>query len=186
MMIATLSVALAVGALLTFSPYQQQQGYAFRSIQHSVDIDASIDSVYAYLSNSDNAARWSVYVDHITPLNPGTVPDGAVGSFRRCFQNADEKGLRWDEEIIINEPLKRRRLSIFNMVNFPIQADHLATDQLYEALSADRTRITFTVFFLQKPSVWTVAKTLVTAWKIKDVFGQNMHNIKKNLEQQRL
>jgi Polyketide cyclase / dehydrase and lipid transport len=183
--IVAIVALLAVVALLLFSPFQKYPDYAFRSIRHSVVIEAPVDSVYAYLSNSANAAHWSVFVDHITPLNPEVVPDGVVGSLRRCFQRADEQGLRWDEEIIIQEPLKRRRLSIFNLVDFPLEAEHLATDQVYEPLAATRTKVTFTVFFLKKPGIWTMAKTFVAAWKIRDIFQQNMNNIKDNLEQQR-
>jgi uncharacterized protein YndB with AHSA1/START domain len=183
--IASLLIAALLAALV-LSPYRQHAENQAPSVLNTVVIDAPIDSVYAYLSNSANASRWSVFVDHIVPLNADSVPDGAVGSFRRCFQNADKQGLRWDEEIIIVEPLKQRRLSIFNMVDFPMQAEHLATDQFYEATSNTQTRLTFTVFFLQAPSFWTTLKMKLGAWRIDDIFIQNMNNIKQDIEQKRI
>ncbi|MFN0034882.1 MAG: hypothetical protein ACKVUS_07445 [Saprospiraceae bacterium] len=121
---------------------------------------------------------------HITTLNADAVPDGEVGSLRRCFQNADEQGLRWDEEIILNEPAQRRRLTIFNLIGFPMQAEGLATDQIYEPISGGKTRLTFAVFFQSPPSFWTTFKTFLGAWKIEDIFRQNMDNIKANIEKQ--
>ncbi len=153
------------------------------SVQCSIEIDAPVDSVYAYLGNSANAAQWSVWVDHITPLNADVVPDGKAGSLRRCFQNADEQGLRWDEEILIAEHGHRRRLSIFGLVDFPMEATGLATEQRYLSLPGNRTALTFTVFYLNPPTPWDYTKTLLGAWLIRDIFQDNMLNIKKKIEQ---
>lgn len=38
-----------------------------------------------------------MFVDHISPLNADQVPDGHVGSTRRCFCYANEQGRMWDE-----------------------------------------------------------------------------------------
>ena len=177
------AILLLFIALMLFSPFRKHDGETVPSVQCSIEIDAPVDSVYAYLGNSANAAQWSVWVDHITPLNPSVVPDGAVGSLRRCFQQADEQGLRWDEEILIAEPGHRRRLSIFNLIDFSMEAKGLATEQRYLRLPGNRTELTFTVFYLHPPSRWDYAKTLLAAWIIRDIFQDNMLNIKKEIEQ---
>jgi uncharacterized protein YndB with AHSA1/START domain len=173
---------LGIGAVLLLSPYKRFSNETRPDIRQSVIIDAPADSVYAYLGNSANAARWSVFVHHISPLNPDSVPDGSAGSLRRCFQRADETGLRWDEEILIAEPAKRRRLSIFNLIGFPANAKGLMTEQWYETTPDGRTRLTFTVFFLEKPSAWDTLKIRLFAWRIAAIFKSNMENIKKEIE----
>lgn len=176
-------IVLLLIALLSFSPFQIHQGERMPSIQCSIEIDAPADTVYAYLGNSANAAQWSVWIDHITPLNTDVVPDGEVGSLRRCFQNTHERGLRWDEEILVEEQGHRRRLSIFNLVDFPMEATGLATEQIYRTLPGNSTNLTFTVFYLNTPTPWDYTKTLLGAWLIRDIFQDNMLNIKKKIEQ---
>lgn len=168
--------------LLLFSPFKRHQGEEMSAVNCTIEIDAPVDSVYVYLGNSANASDWSVFVDHITPLNPKQVPDGSPGSLRRCFQQADEQGIRWDEEILIAEQGRRRRLSIFNLIDFPMEASGLGTEQRYQTLPGNRTRLTFTVFYLRQPSNWDYFKTLLGAWRIRDVFEKNLHNIKKEIE----
>ena len=181
-------VTLVVTACLAilFSPYGEHEGYDYKLICTSVDIDAPPDSVFKYLGNSDHARDWSVYVDHITALNNDSFPDGVAGARRRCFRNADETGIWWDELITIVEPGKRRQLTIYNMNNFPIAASDLATEQLYQPLDNGRKcRLTFTVFFLHHdPGVLETLKTYFAAYTIKDVFEQNLANIKRFAEQE--
>lgn len=184
--IGTLLTLVVTGCLtIWFSPYGKQKGYEYKLVYTSIEIEVPPDSVFKYLGNSDNAQDWSVYVDHIIPLNNDSFPDGVVGARRRCFQNADKKGIWWDEFITVVEPGKRRQLTIYNMHNFPIDANGLATEQLYEPLSnGSKCRLTFTVFYLNhEPSTWETFKTYFAAYTIKSVFEINLANIKRLTEE---
>jgi hypothetical protein len=165
------------------SPYRFHKGFSYKLIKQTVEIDAPTEKVYQFLGNSDNAAKWSVFVHHISPLNSDEVLDGAVGSIRRCFRNADEKGTQWDELTTENVQNKKRQLIIYNLKGFPMTAKNLATEQLYESLGANKCRLSFTVFFKDaKPSFWETIKTYLGSYKIKSVFKQNMTNIKNMVE----
>lgn len=174
---------LALAAALIFSPYKKLEGMEYSCIREEVVIQAPVDTVFAYIGNSDNAATWSVFVDHITPINTDKFPDGKVGCVRRCYTRADEKGATWDEEILLVEQNKRRRLSIFNLQDFTVKADHLLTEQHYTVLDSNRTSLSFTLFFDQgKKSLWDEFKLKLAAWKAAGIFRRNLANIKKELE----
>ncbi|MCE3295668.1 MAG: hypothetical protein K0R65_1382 [Crocinitomicaceae bacterium] len=174
---------LATACAVFFSPYQKHEGMEFSSVREEIIIDAPVDTVFAYIGNSGNAATWSVFVDHITPINSDKFPDGKVGCVRRCYTQADEKGATWDEEILIVEKNKRRRLSIFNLQDFTFKADHLLTEQEYTVLDQKQTKLTFTLFFDQgKETLWDEFKLKLAAWKAADIFRQNLANIKKEIE----
>ncbi len=178
----SLIVAAAVAALIFFSPFHFSEKFGYRCVATTVEIAAPPDSVFAFLGDSKNATQWSVFVHHIITLNSEAVPDGQVGSLRRCFAQADEQGIRWDEEILIADPGKKRRLTCYDLRGFSMSADGLATDQIYEPLPGGGTRLTFTVFFLKKPSLWTMLKTYLAGYKINSVFEQNLLNIKRLCE----
>src|ERR1041384_7916907 len=88
---------LVLGGVVIFSPYGTQEGYTYKLISNTIEISAPVDSVFAFLGNSANASRWSVFVNHITPINIDSVADGKVGSRRKCYCNADESGKKWEE-----------------------------------------------------------------------------------------
>lgn len=181
--ILLLSIIALICIFIIFNPYGHSEYYpGKRSIVNVIEINAPVEKVFSYLGNSANASIWSVYVDHITPLNPDEIPDGQVGSKRRCFQNPDEKGLQWDETILINEKNKRRRISIYNLVDFPMEAKGLATEQLYEVIDNNRTKLIFSVFYLEEPDAITSFKTFVGSWYINYIFKRNLVNIKTEVE----
>jgi uncharacterized protein YndB with AHSA1/START domain len=154
-------------------------------IEHTVEVEAPLNEVYDFLSNSNNAKRWSVFVDHINTLNADSITDGKVGSRRRCFCKADETGTQWDELISEVEPYQRRQLLIYNLKEFSMTADNLATNQFYETLPGDRCKLTFTVFFKgDQPGIWDWFKTKLAAYKIQDIFERNMDNIKRIVEEE--
>lgn len=170
-------------ALIALSPFGNNTDFNYKLVVHSVEINAPVDSVYNFLGKSSNAAKWSVFVNHIDPLNSDEVPDGKVGCRRRCFKNANEQGLQWDEEITVSDPNKRRQLTIFNMKDFGIKAEGLATEQLYEPVAGNKTKLSFTLFYLNaKPSVPNLLKTYFAAFKVKSIYKQNMANIKRIVE----
>ncbi len=180
---AGLGISLLLLGLIAFSPYGDKPGFAYKAIVEEIEINAPPSAVYTYLGKSANASKWSVFVDHIVPLNAVKVPDGRPGSFRRCFQKPDETGIVWDEEITVAERAKRRQLTIFNMKNFPVMAKGLATEQLYDSLGGRKTRLRFTLFFKDNnPSLTDELKTYLAAWEVARIYRQNMRNIKANVE----
>lgn len=176
-----LSLLLLLG-LIAFSPYGNQPGFGYKALVEDIEINAPPSAVYQYLGKSANASKWSVFVDHIVPLNADEVPDGRPGSFRRCFQKPDETGIVWDEEITVAERAKRRQLTIFNMKNFPVMAEGLATEQLYDSLAGRKTCLRFTLFFKNNPDLTDEMKTYLAAWEVARIYRQNMQNIKANVE----
>ncbi len=174
-----LVIILLLGIAIWKSPFRDGV------IAHTVEVEAPLPEVYDFLSNSDNAKRWSVFVNHITTLNGDSVPDGQVGSRRRCFCKADETGTQWDELISEIEPYKRRQLLIYNLKDFSMTADNLATNQFYEPISDNKCKLTFTVFFNgNQPGMWNWFKTKLAAYKILDIFERNMDNIKRIVEEE--
>ncbi len=80
-----LSLILLISGMVACSPYGSYDGFSYKLVKCTITIDAPVDSVFVFLGNSDNASRWSVYVDHITTLNSDSFADGTVGCRRRCF-----------------------------------------------------------------------------------------------------
>ncbi len=176
---------LTVGILMTiyFSPYGKHHGFSYKLMKESVVVNVPVDSAYKFLGNSDNAERWSVFVDHITTLNSNEFSDGTPRSIRRCYCNKNEKGQRWDEHITLVEPNKRRQLTTFNLIDFSIKADGLASEQRYRKISENKCEITFTLFFADhNPGFWDEFKTYFGAYKARSIFEQNLGNIKRILE----
>jgi len=179
-----LIISVGLISLFVFSPYGKKDNFSYKLIINTVEINASVDSVFKFLGKSSNASKWSVYVNHITPLNADTVPDGQPGSKRRCFQNADETGIWWDELITEVEKNKKRQLRIYNTHNFPFTADSLATEQLYESIGKDKCKLSFTLFFyIPHPGWFNVFKMHLGSFKVKSIYKQNMNNIKRIIEE---
>lgn len=148
-------------------------------IKVSVLIKASPCQVFHYLGNSENAARWSSFVDHISLLEG---QDGALGSVRRCYKDAEEQAEQWDETTIISEPCKRRRLTVFNLKNFPATARGLRTEQVYKETREGYCDLSFTLFFDQEnPGFWTRLKMNAFSYYIHHIFKKNLANIKEEL-----
>lgn len=178
-----LALVLLIIGMVVFSPYGAQKDFPYKLVKCTVEINAPADSVFRFLGNSANATKWSVYVDHIIPLNRDSFPDGTIGSRRRCFCKKDESGIKWDELITEKIADKKRQLLLYNLEGFPITAEHLATEQLYENLGDNKCSLTFTLFFKDaKPGLWESLKTYFAGYKIKDIYSANMDNIKRIVE----
>lgn len=176
-------LALILIAGLVFSPWGSHVGFPYPLVIESVEIAAPCERVHAYLGDSHNARDWSVFVDHITPLNDDVVPDGAEGSLRRSFRNADETGMRWDERLELVEPL-RRRLTVYGVTGLPLPPTDgdLLTEQIYEPLGADACRLSFTLFLRDEASVRDAALMHLVAWPTAAIFGSNIENVKRLVE----
>ena len=177
-----LALLLLAGAI-AFSPYRRHDGRAERMIRRTVDVAAPCSAVFDYLGNSANASDWSVFVDHIVPLNADSVPDGARGSIRRSFRRADETGMRWDEYFVEVEPERRRMLRIYDVRDVAIQArTPLLTEQVYEPLAADRCRLSFTLFFEGEPTFADRVAMTFVAYRLGSIFASNIANVKRIVE----
>ena len=156
----------------------------------TVAIEAPVEAVWAYVGDSRRAAEWSVYFDHIAPLDESPAPDGAVGSLRRCYRRADRRGARWDEEVVAREPLRYRQIRTYALRGFRPVAQGLSTgaefrvEQHYEADGPDRTRLTFATA-LSRPALpaaaWVFGRF---ASEVVRVFALNLENIKAAVEAQ--
>lgn len=176
------ALAVLTGSII-FSPYGNQEGFSYKLIKSTVEINAPADSVFRFLGNSENAAKWSVFVDHISPLNPDSFADDQPGLRRRCFCREDETGTQWDELITAVIPNKKRQLSIYNMKDFSMTAQHLATEQLYEVIEGNKCRLSLTLFYMNNsPTLWESLKTYIAAYKVKKIFDGNLENIKRIAE----
>jgi hypothetical protein len=179
---STGTILLIVVITILFSPYGRKDRESQKIIKESIIINATSEEVYNYLGNSDNAEDWSVYVDHITSINSETHKDGEIGSVRRCFKSKDETGTCWDEEILITEKNKRRRLSIFNMHEFGVATDILVTEQLY-LQKGDKCEVFLTLFYLPGKANWyDELKLYFSAYKVTDLFKGNLKGIKAMIE----
>ena len=180
---STLAISSFLIIAIIFSPFFKHEGFEGKQILHTVTINAPVDTVFNYLGNSDNAQNWSVYVDHITTTNAEKIPDGEVGSERRCFVETDETGIIWDERTTEVVPNIKRQLVIYNLQGLPMIADNLATEQLYTKINEKQTKLSFTLFYKNnRPTYWETFKTYLAAYRIKAIFKQNMDNIKAIIE----
>ncbi len=166
--------------LVTFSPYGKQKGFDQKVLLEKIDIKVPVKQVYSYLGNSDHAADWSSFVDHISPLNLADHPDGTMGSVRRCFKNANECGITWDETTLIDSPNQKRRLNIFNINGLFLNSDHLLTEQIYHSTGSHHCQIAFTLFLETENSTWLdEIKLYGSAYFIAPIFKTNLENIKR-------
>ncbi|MBI4345991.1 MAG: SRPBCC family protein [Elusimicrobia bacterium] len=150
---------------------------------NSVEIDAPVELVWAYVGDSRNAAEWSVYFDHITPL-PGE-PDGRAGSRRRCYRRADETGIAWDERVERVEEFRLREIHTFAVRGFrdPLlnEAEYRVL-QRFEPLPGGRTRLSFDSVLL-RPRSWNAWTTFGSAKaEAERVVGLNLANIAAAVE----
>ena len=181
----TLSILIPIILAIAFlaSPFKTHEGFDYPLIKQTIIIDAPIEKVFGYLGNSDNASNWSVFVDHISTINGREVLDGKVGSERRCFVRKNKQGMQWDElttEVIQN---KKRQLTIYNLENFPITAQNLATEQIYQLTNDNKCALSFTLFYKDVEPTWgEYFKTTFAAYLIKSIFRKNMENIKEIIE----
>ena len=177
-----ISICVGTVLLIYFSPYGYSKTLNKKVIIETVEIDAPINDVYVYLGNSYNAKVWSVFVDHITPLNGKEFKDGKKGSIRRCFKNKNETGIFWDEKILIEKPNKKRQLNIYNIHGFSISGNGLLTEQLYETKNG-KTELSFVLYLDKKESSWIKElKLYIAAYKVSKIFRGNIEKVKSILE----
>ena len=164
-------------------------------IRHSVTIDAPVETVWEYGSDSTRARAWSVYFHHITPVEgKGKAPDGTVGAYRICYRNADEQGMRWDETTEKIRRNRHREIRTFNLVGFPLgpigRAQEYAVFQDYERIGNDRSKLTFRSKLVRPDGIgrllsWPLVKATYVVFGApagQEVFVWNLENIKAAVE----
>jgi hypothetical protein len=153
-----------------------------------VDIDAAAPAVWAFVSDSARASLWSVYFHHIAPLPESPVPDGRVGSLRRCYRRADASGVVWDEEVVAIVPERYREIRSFRLRGFRAAMQPAArlteyrVAQHVEPLGPARTRLTFSTSLLRpdlRLARWTFG---FFARDVVRVFRLNLENIRAAVE----
>ena len=186
LILSSLFLIFIIFSVIIFSPYKWDRSFGYKLIKESILINNSTQTVYNYLGNSNNAKNWSVYVDHISPINEDNVADGYLGSIRRCFKNSDEKNGSWDEEILFIEKNKLRRLSCFNFQNLIYNPGILNTEQIYQ--DKDGTcLLTFTLFSPKNElGFWEEFKIHLGSFRTAYIFRKNLKNIKKDIEQKKI
>ncbi len=180
-----ISIFLLIILLLViwFSPYGKHDGFSYKLVKSSVHVSVSADSVFRYLGNSENAKRWSVFVDHITPFDTSLIADGFIGSKRRCFCQPDEKGIYWDETVEEVIPNLKRKLSCYNLHGFSMSTTDIATEQLYVANPDGSCDLTFTFFIdAREPGFIESLKLYFGAYRISSIFQRNLENMKSDYE----
>jgi hypothetical protein len=155
------------------------------AVSGSVIIDAPIEVVWAYASDSNKAIDWSVYFHHISPL-PGEHSDGNLGSLRRCFRNSDETGQRWDEVIIDVIPFESRQIVTYNFHDygwkFITDSAYVFVRQVYKKISHTQTELTFQTISAPhfSPIKWVTFQ--IFRGETKKIFDMNLANIKAQIE----
>jgi hypothetical protein len=153
------------------------------AISAEIVIQAPVADVWNYLSANGNAADWSVYFDHISTL-PG-VPEGQLGSDRRCYRNHDEKGLSWDEVTIGLIPRALRILSIHGFRGLRFRAElnpPIFVKQIYQKLGPDSTRVTFQTAAGAGMTEEEEIEFLFVRGTTRETFEENLENIRAAIE----
>lgn len=156
--------------------------------EYSVEINASTDEVWNFLSDNRNANGWSVIFDNIEPMASSPVPEGQIGALRRCFRNANQEGFFWDERTLTTEPYKYRSLRTFNISNTSwdfFERYQFTAHQTYQDLGDNKTRLTFggDLDDYTKYSVVELFIFWATQFEVERVFRLNLENIKAMIEQ---
>ena len=155
-----------------------------KSVQSSVIINASLEDVWEYASDSTKASEWSVYFDHISPI-PG-IEDGKKGSLRRCFRMASEEGARWDEMTLEVVPLESRKIVTFNFFGFDrnrlLKGKYVFVRQLFRRIDDHRTEMTFQTQLPSKSGFISRIAFNSVREETREIFEQNLKNIKFAVE----
>lgn len=171
-------ITIAISLVFVLAPVKRSSTGRLRT-GYSIQINQPPKEVFTYMGKSANASAWSTYVNHITVLSG---QDGKVGCQRRCFQNPDETGIRWDETIQVVDTFRTRRLSIYNAVGFPMYIDGLVTGQEY-APAGDGTSLALVLDAPENISFIDRIKFYLGSYKVKSVFKANLENIRREIEQ---
>lgn len=154
----------------------------------TIVINASREDVWQYMSENHHAKMWSVFFDHITTLESDdpAIQEGGIGSVRRCFRHADEKGISWDEVTVKVEPYQFRQIHTYNIQNWPYEdfnALEFNVYQYYESISDSQTRLSFATDLKTPMTAYAKWMFYTAKWETGRIFTTNLENIKAHIEQ---
>ena len=163
------------------------------SARVSVLIEAPVPFVWDFLSENSHARGWSTFFDHICdmPPRPAQIGDARdLGARRRCYRMADETGFYWDEEVVAVLLHRLRRIYTFNMANLGrlhrpfLSGLETYTDNIYEEVSPETTRVTFSSVTFRITSPWAIrVGRLFGLYKtVEEIFRFNLDNIRAQIE----
>ncbi len=122
----------------------------------SIVINSSIDDVWNFIGNNENAASWSVFFSKIVKCPVTDCPQNEgksavdIGYTSRGFRNADETGIFWDEEIISVRKEKDLYYKHIRASNFHgylgdgyQKSWEIKVEREYKYLSPKKTMVTF-------------------------------------------
>ena len=177
--ISVILISLTFFILLLTAPVERLPNGQLE-ISAETEVAASQQKAFLFMGNSRLAAEWSIYVDHISLLS-GT--DGEAGCKRRCFQQADETGIHWDETILLVDPYNMRRLNIYNAKGFPIYNEGLITEQVFTPVQ-NGVKIKLLLRLPGQAGLWEILKFYAGSYTVRSVFRGNLKNIKSGIEKQ--
>jgi hypothetical protein len=134
------------------------------------------------VSDSSKAIEWSVYFHHIKPL---TGEDGALHATRRCFRTPDERGVRWDEEVIGLRPPFSRVMRVYDLHGMAVEAmddAELVVQQILEPTIDGRTRLTFRTQLAERQPALRSVLFFFGAPPVRATFEKNLENIARAVE----
>lgn len=180
-----IGIGVGIIVLVVIALFAQAQRYV--SAESSIIIAADPQTVWNFLSDNRNAHGWSVFFDHISPL-PGQFAEGTVGSIRRCYRNADEHGISWDEKTVHTEPYKFRLIYGYNIQGIKsdiIKNYRFNAYQYYEDLGGGKTKLTLKgdlsnwkeYGFVDRFVYW------LSSFDVERAFKYNLTNIRDMIEQ---
>lgn len=156
------------------------------TVSESVVIEAPVEDVWEYVSDSENAREWSVYFHHIAPMEG--VEDGKPGAIRRCYRSLDkEEDVYWDEITLETIPHEYRRILAYNKQGFPEDHQHLEEGehyvyQYYEEMGPEQTKLTFSTTILRPEGLFDRLKFWKFGQLAEETFDKNLENIKLAVE----
>ena len=151
--------------------------------KEEVLIRAPLNEVWNYVGNSNNAAEWSVYFHHITPISG---EDGKPGALRRCFRREDEQGNTWDETTLEIIPQTYRKIHTHSLFGFPDEAFNSAEFHVHqrftESPDGKSVRLSFGSELIKPTDLISAIRFIWYAREAKRVIRLNLENIKEAIE----
>jgi len=139
-------------------------------IRTSVIVDVPISFLWEFLGDNSNAQDWSCVFASIFDIEASSsedMPLDGTGARRRCQRNQQPVGMYWDEQNALvgrdsTDGSRFKRIFTFDWKNQDAPNQWMTdifhadayTDNLYESLSPNSTKFTFSSTILGKTSWW--------------------------------
>jgi hypothetical protein len=145
-----------------------------------------VTDVWDYVGDSGNAAEWSVYFHHISPLSHGSS-DGTLGSVRRCYRMPDQTGVTWDEEVVRLTPLRERRIRVYNIAGgklgrFASGVELWVVQRYDQAEQGRRCTLTFSTGIDESHGLLHRVLFRIASREVARIFRANLQNIAAAVE----